>query len=268
LQFLDEATEEDAVKYFGADFGSLGPVNVSDKVKIVADQYVQDMANAVVGANETDFHLLNVNPGRDFEPSVYADFRNVQEGEVSPDGKGVLKFTRGIEIGHIFKLGTRYSESFGAKVLDENGREQLIIMGSYGIGVSRLLSAIVEQHAIIEEVTMKNGNVKQVQKMLWPKEIAPFDVHVIPMNVKKAEQVKLANELETSLQAAGYDVLVDDRDERPGVKFNDSELIGIPVVITVGKRAEEGIVELKVNNGEKEEVAVADLEARLLELNK
>jgi len=266
--FLDEATEEDAVKYFGADFGSLGPVNVSDKVKIVADQYVQDMANAVVGANETDFHLLNVNPGRDFEPSVYADFRNVQEGEVSPDGKGVLKFTRGIEIGHIFKLGTRYSESFGDKVLDENGREQLIIMGSYGIGVSRLLSAIVEQHAIIEEVTMKNGNVKQVQKMLWPKEIAPFDVHVIPMNVKKAEQVKLANELETSLQAAGYDVLVDDRDERPGVKFNDSELIGIPVVITVGKRAEEGSVELKVNKFEKEEVTVADLEARLLELNK
>lgn len=145
--FLRPAEEDEARKYLGAGFGSLGPVGVSEEIEILADLDVENMANASVGANEDGFHYLNANLGRDFSVTHFADLRTVQEGEISPDGKGRLKFTRGIEIGHIFKLGTRYSKDLDAVVLDENGRQLPIIMGCYGIGVSRLLSAIVEQHS-------------------------------------------------------------------------------------------------------------------------
>ncbi|MGO5156111.1 proline--tRNA ligase [Ligilactobacillus ruminis] len=245
--FLRPAEEDEARKYLGAGFGSLGPVGVSEEIEILADLDVENMANASVGANEDGFHYLNANLGRDFSVTHFADLRTVQEGEISPDGKGHLKFTRGIEIGHIFKLGTRYSKDLDAVVLDENGRQLPIIMGCYGIGVSRLLSAIVEQHSD------ENG-------IVWPRSIAPFDVHVIPVNVKKEEQVELSEKVTELLENAGYKVLVDDRKERPGVKFADSDLIGIPARITVGKKADEGIVEIKLRRtGETLEVKLDEL---------
>lgn len=245
--FLRPAEEDEARKYLGAGFGSLGPVGVSEEIEILADLDVENMANASVGANEDGFHYLNANLGRDFSVIHFADLRTVQEGEISPDGKGRLKFTRGIEIGHIFKLGTRYSKDLDAVVLDENGRQLPIIMGCYGIGVSRLLSAIVEQHSD------ENG-------IVWPRSIAPFDVHVIPVNVKKEEQVELSEKVTELLENAGYKVLVDDRKERPGVKFADSDLIGIPARITVGKKAAEGIVEIKLRRtGETLEVKLDEL---------
>ena len=245
--FLRPATNDEAKQYLGADFGSLGPVGISEDLQVLADLDVKAMANASVGANEDGYHYINVNLNRDFKVDEFVDLRTVNEGELSPDGQGTLKFTRGIEIGHIFKLGTRYTEAMDALILDENGRQKPIIMGCYGIGVSRLLSAIVEQHC-------------DEHGMIWPKEIAPFDIHVVPINMKKAEQAKLAQELTATLEAAGYSVLVDDRNERPGVKFADSDLIGLPVRITVGKKASEGIVEIKLRqSGETVEIKQDEL---------
>ncbi|MBW1605485.1 proline--tRNA ligase [Lactobacillus sp. Sy-1] len=245
--FLDVASEEQVLKFMGAPAGYVGPINHSDKVKVFADQYVKDMVNTVVGANEDGYDYVNVNPDRDFKVDAYDDFRVVQKGDLSPDGSEKLQFTKGIEIGHVFKLGTRYSKILGADVLDENGRKKPIIMGSYGIGVSRLLSAVSEQQSD------ENG-------LVWPTSIAPFDIHVIPVNAKKADQMDLANEIETDLTAAGYDVLNDDRKERAGVKFADSDLIGIPIRITVGKKASDGIVEIKIRKtGETLEVKQAEL---------
>lgn len=245
--FLEEATEEEAKNYLGADFGSVGPIGVAEEVKVYADRHVQDLANAIAGANETGYHYINVNPERDFNVLAYEDLRFIQEGDPSPDNNGVLAFTRGIEIGHIFKLGTRYSESMGATVLDENGREKHVIMGCYGIGVSRLLSAIVEQNAD------ENG-------IHWPKGIAPFDLHVVQMNLKDEFQTNLTNEVEKAMNEAGYQVLVDDRNERAGVKFADSDLIGCPIRITVGKKAVDGIVEVKIKKtGEMVEVRKEEL---------
>ncbi len=245
--FLRPATNDEAKQYLGADFGSLGPVGISEDLQVLADLDIKAMANASVGANEDGYHYINVNLNRDFKVDEFVDLRTVNEGELSPDGQGTLKFTRGIEIGHIFKLGTRYTEAMDAQILDENGRQKPIIMGCYGIGVSRLLSAIVEQHC-------------DEHGMIWPKEIAPFDIHVVPINMKKAEQAKLAQELTATLEAAGYSVLVDDRNERPGVKFADSDLIGLPVRITVGKKASEGIVEIKLRqSGETVEIKQDEL---------
>ena len=244
-----EATEEEAFELLGAHVGSLGPVleNKPEDLKIVADKYIEQMVNSVVGANEDGFHLKNVNVERDFTVDEYADIRTVREGELAPDGKGALKFTKGIEIGHIFKIGTKYSEALDAKVLDENGRAIPVIMGCYGIGVSRLLSAVSEQQSD------ENG-------LVWPKNIAPYDVHVIPVNAKNAEQMEIADQINGELTKAGYDVLVDDRKERAGVKFADSDLIGIPLRVTIGKKASEGIVEVKLRKtGEAVEVKVAEL---------
>ncbi|RXI22356.1 proline--tRNA ligase [Pediococcus pentosaceus] len=243
------ATEEEAFELLGAYVGSLGPVleNKPENLKIVADKYIEQMVNSVVGANEDGFHLKNVNVERDFTVDEYADIRTVREGELAPDGKGALKFTKGIEIGHIFKIGTKYSEALDAKVLDENGRAIPVIMGCYGIGVSRLLSAVSEQQSD------ENG-------LVWPKNIAPYDVHVIPVNAKNAEQMEIADQINGELTKAGYDVLVDDRKERAGVKFADSDLIGIPLRVTIGKKASEGIVEVKLRKtGEAVEVKVAEL---------
>ena len=203
------------MRYLGAHPGSLGPVGVGEDVKIYADNYVKVMVNMACGANDDGHHYINANIDRDFRVDQFGDFRNVKEGEIAPDGYPI-KFTPGIEIGHIFKLGTHYSKKLGAQVLDNNGRLVDVIMGSYGIGVSRLLSAVAEQTAD------DNG-------LVWPDSIAPFDVHVIPENAKKADQMEMANELTVALEKAGYDVLVDDRKERAGVKFADSDLIGIPI---------------------------------------
>ena len=243
--FFDVASEDQVRQLLGAGFGSLGSVNLPEGVRIIADRKVQDLANAVVGANEDGYHLTGVNPGRDFT-AEYVDIREVREGEISPDGQGVLKFARGIEIGHIFKLGTRYSDSMNANVLDENGRAVPMIMGCYGIGVSRLLSAVMEQHARLFVNKTPKGEFRYAWGINFPKELAPFDVHLIPVNVKDEEALALTDQIEANLLSAGYEVLVDDRNERAGVKFSDSDLIGLPIRVTVGKKAAEGIVEVKI----------------------
>ncbi len=201
VELVDPAV---AVELLGANFGSLGPINVPENTRVFADNAVKDIVNAVVGANEDGFHYINVNPDRDFSVTSYFDLRMIQVGDLSPDGQGVIKFAEGIEVGHIFKLGTKYSEAMNATILDENGRAQPIIMGCYGIGVSRILSAIAEQS------NDENGFV-------WDKQISPFDLHLIPVNMKSEEQVAFAETLYSSLQDAGFSVLIDDRAERAGV---------------------------------------------------
>ncbi|NLQ50405.1 proline--tRNA ligase [Streptococcus mutans] len=245
--FLEPANEEEAREIFSASFGSLGPVNLPENVKIVADRKVKNIGNAVVGANEDGYHLTGVNPERDFE-AAYVDIREVCEGEASPDGKGVLKFARGIEIGHIFKLGTRYSESMGANILDENGRSIPIIMGSYGIGVSRILSAVIEQNARIFVNKTPKGAYRFSWGVNFPKTLAPFNVHLITVNVKDEVSQQLTAKVEESLVDAHYSVLTDNRNERIGSKFSDSDLIGLPIRVTVGKKASDGIVEVKIKS--------------------
>lgn len=267
--FFDVASPADAEKVFGAGFGSLGPVGLPENIKIIADRKVQDVKNAVVGANEDGFHYTGANAGRDFQVTEYVDIREVKEGEPSPDGYGVLNFARGIEIGHIFKLGTRYSDSMNANILDENGRSMPIIMGCYGIGVSRLLSAVLEQHARLFVNKTPKGEYRYAWGINFPKELAPFDVHLIPVNVKDEEAMALTQSIETSLVAAGYEVLTDDRNERVGVKFSDSDLIGLPIRVTVGKKAADGIVEVKIKGtGDTVEVHVDQLLETLNILNK
>ncbi|ECL5789920.1 proline--tRNA ligase [Listeria monocytogenes] len=244
VELVDPAV---AVELLGANFGFLGPINVPENMRVFADNAVKDIVNAVVGANEDGFHYINVNPDRDFSVTSYFDLRMIQVGDLSPDGQGVIKFAEGIEVGHIFKLGTKYSEAMNATILDENGRAQPIIMGCYGIGVSRILSAIAEQS------NDENGFV-------WDKQISPFDLHLIPVNMKSEEQVAFAETLYTSLQDAGFSVLIDDRAERAGVKFADADLIGLPIRITVGKKAAEGVVEVKIRKtGEMIEVRQDEL---------
>ncbi|CAR40772.1 proline--tRNA ligase [Streptococcus uberis] len=243
--FLDPATEEEAFQVFGAHFGSLGPVNLPDSVRIIADRNVQNLANAVSGANKDGFHLTGVNPERDFK-AEFVDIREVKEGEASPDGHGHLQFARGIEVGHIFKLGTRYSDSLGANILDENGKSIPIVMGCYGIGVSRILSAVIEQHARLFVSKTPKGEYRYSWGINFPKELAPFDIHLITVNTKDEEAQTLTDKLEKELMTKGYEVLTDDRNERVGSKFSDSDLIGLPIRITVGKKASEGIVEIKI----------------------
>ena len=205
------------------------------------------MVNAVCGANEERMHYINVNPGRDFTPDQYADLRFIQEGDPSPDGKGTIKFARGIEIGHVFKLGTKYSEAMGATFLDENGKEKPLIMGCYGIGVSRLLAAVAEQKA-------------DDKGLIWPEEITPYELHLIVVNKKDPLQWEKANELYETLTAERFDVLFDDRDERAGVKFADSDLIGIPYRAIVGKKIHEGIIEVKDRRtGEVKDIVLDEL---------
>ncbi|WP_078576391.1 proline--tRNA ligase [Salipaludibacillus agaradhaerens] len=227
------AGEAETEKWLSTETGYIGPVNVDDNITIIADKAVEVMVNAVCGANEQDAHFINVNPGRDFNVSNYADLRNIQEGDPSPDGKGTIKFKEGIEVGHVFKLGTKYSEALNAQFLDENGKAQPMVMGSYGIGVSRTVAAIIEEHHD------ENG-------IVWPISVAPFHIHLMPINVKQDEQRKLSEELYESLNNKRYEVLYDDRAERPGVKFKDADLFGLPLRITVGKKAEEGILEVKI----------------------
>lgn len=243
---LELATEEQAQKYLGAHPGSLGPVGVGEDVKILADNYVKVLVNMACGANDDGHHYVNANIDRDFRVDEFGDFRTVEEGEIAPDGNPI-KFTNGIEIGHIFKLGTGYSEKMGAQVLNENGRLVDMIMGCYGIGVSRLLSAVAEQNA-------------DEYGLVWPDSIAPFDVHVIPVNAKKKDQLEMAEQITKDLEDSGLDVLIDDRKERAGVKFADSDLIGIPLRVTVGKKASEGIVEIKIRKtGETVEVKAEEI---------
>ncbi|MCS5349419.1 proline--tRNA ligase [Staphylococcus aureus] len=242
---VELATQDEIVNLVGANPGSLGPV-IDKEIKIYADNFVQDLNNLVVGANEDGYHLINVNVGRDFNIDEYGDFRFILEGEKLSDGSGVAHFAEGIEVGQVFKLGTKYSESMNATFLDNQGKAQPLIMGCYGIGISRTLSAIVEQNHD------DNG-------IIWPKSVSPFDVHLISINPKKDDQRELADQLYAKFNEK-FDVLYDDRQERAGVKFNDADLIGLPLRIVVGKRASEGIVEVKERlTGDSDEVHIDDL---------
>lgn len=226
------ATDEEIVATFGSKPGYLGPVGVSEDVAIYADRTVADMSDFCCGANEEGFHLTGVNFGRDLPEPQVADLRNVVEGDRSPDGKGTLKLQRGIEVGHVFYLGTKYSEALNATYLDENGKPQVLQMGCYGIGVTRLAGAAIEQ----------NHDEKGI---IWPASIAPFEVVICPMNYAKSEAVReAADKLYEDLKARGVDVILDDRDMRPGVMFADWELIGVPHRVVIGDRGlKEGAVE-------------------------
>ena len=209
---------------------------MKEKIDVIVDNEVSVMRNFIVGADETDYHLKNVNIGRDFEATKICDVRNAVEGDACPKCGKPLSMCRGVEVGHIFKLGTKYSEALNCVYLDKDGKECPMIMGCYGIGVGRTLAAIIEQHYD------ENG-------IIWPVEAAPYKAIVIPTKVKDEEIMNLSEKIYADLQAKGIEVLIDDRDERPGVKFKDSELIGIPVRITVGRRAAENIVEVKYRAG-------------------
>ncbi len=247
---VELADADETNEVLGCTVGSLGPVAVSG-VEVIADHAVKAIVNGVCGANEEDYHFINANPERDFSVSRYEDLRFIQEGDPSPDGQGSILFAEGIEVGHVFKLGTRYSEAMNAVYLDENGKTKPFIMGCYGIGVSRTMAAIAEQF-------------NDDKGLIWPVSVAPFDVHLIVVNMKDEAQSSLAERLYTQLKQNKWDVLLDDRQERPGVKFADSDLIGLPIRVTVGKKAGEGIVEVKVRKtGEMFEVHTDELIAKI-----
>lgn len=240
---------EEIQKFFGSPAGFLGPIGIKwaegdsgkeQKQKdrqteelpiLLVDKALEGRKNLVSGANKEDFHLKNVTPGHDFNPTAYVDLRSVSPGEGCPNCGSSLRIDTAVEIGHIFKLGRKYTDSMGARVLDKNGKEVIPIMGSYGIGIERILTAAIEQS------NDDNG--------FWlPPQVAPFEIVVTPANVKDEEIRKAAEDIAANLEAAGFDVLLDDRDERPGVKFKDADLVGIPYRVTVGKKVTEGIVEI------------------------
>ncbi len=235
----------------GAEAGYIGPVGF--KGKVYADHSAVALSDFVCGANKKDAHLTGVNWGRDLPEPVAVDIRNVVPGDPSPTGKGTLSIARGIEVGHIFQLGKKYSEAMGATVLDESGKQATLYMGCYGIGVTRVVAAAIEQN-------------HDARGIIWPDAIAPFQVVVVPLNASKSQRVRdTAERLYNELLAAGYDVLLDDRDERPGVKFADSELIGIPHRVVVGERGlEAGKIEYRHRRAEAaEELPLADAIAAL-----
>ena len=241
---LDLASNEEVQNATGAAVGFAGPIGIKVDILLV-DEEVANMYNFIVGANETGYHIENVNYGRDFE-GIVGDFRNVTEGEKCPCCGAPITIARGTEVGHIFKLGTKYSAAMNANFIDEDGKEKPFVMGCYGIGVTRTMASIIEQHHD------DNG-------IIWPLSVAPYHISVIPVNVKDEEQVKVANELYEQLTSMGVEALLDDRNERAGVKFKDSELMGIPMRVTVGKKITDGEVEFKLRDGEMEVVKISNV---------
>lgn len=242
LKNLYDATEislasfADVERVTGAAVGFAGPVGLKEPIDLIADLEVAAMSNAVCGANETDYHLKNVSPLRDFRPTKTIDIRTIVAGDPCPKCGQPVDTCRGIEVGHIFKLGTKYSDALDCKFLDQSGQEKSMIMGCYGIGIGRTLAAIIEQHYD------ENG-------IIWPLSAAPYRVIVVPTNTTDAAIQGLAERIHNELEEKGIEVLLDDRDERPGVKFKDADLIGIPLRITVGRKAVDGIVEFKSRAG-------------------
>jgi prolyl-tRNA synthetase len=231
--------EDEIVALFHSPAGFLGPLNIDwakslsdgDKPILFVDQALEGRKNLISGANKEDYHTKNITPGTTFQPTAYVDLRSVTAGEGCPKCGSPLRIDTAVEIGHIFKLGYKYSESMGARVLDRNGKEVMPIMGCYGIGIERILTAAVEQN------NDENG--------FWlPSQIAPFEIVVVPTNVSDEKIRSTAEDITRRLEAAGFDVLLDDRDERPGVKFKDADLVGIPFRVTVGKKVTEGMVEV------------------------
>ena len=248
------ATAAEIDGHFGCKPGYLGPIGLKQPVKVVADRTVAHMADFVCGANEADFHFTGANWGRDLpEPDLVADIRNVVEGDPSPDGKGVLAIQRGIEVGHVFYLGTKYSAAMEATYLDENGKPQLMEMGCYGIGVTRILGAAIEQN-------------HDERGIIWPEDIAPFTVVVCPIGMDRNEDVKsAATRLYEELLDLGIDVLLDDRGERPGAMFADWELVGVPHRVVISDRGlKEGQVEVQGRrDAAATKLALADVVAHL-----
>ena len=245
---IEMASHEQYINATGCDIGFAGPVGIKVDLLLV-DEEVKNMYNIVVGANETGYHLKNVNYGRDFE-GVIGDYRNIECGEACPKCGKEVTIARGTEVGHIFKLGTKYSAAMNATFIDENGKNTPFVMGCYGIGVTRTVASIVEQHHD------ENG-------IIWPLSVAPYHISIIPVNIKDEAQMEIANKLYTELRALGVDAILDDRNERPGVKFKDSELIGIPMRVTVGKKITEGEVEFKLRDGEMEVIKIDDVIERV-----
>ncbi|MFT4918431.1 MAG: prolyl-tRNA synthetase [Zhongshania aliphaticivorans] len=244
---LTFASEEDIVATLGCKPGSIGPAGLT--IRVIADRSAAHSSDFVCGANEDGFHLTGSNWDRDAAFTETADIRNVVEGDPSPDGQGSLLIKRGIEVGHIFQLGTKYSEALNASVLNENGKDQIMTMGCYGIGVTRVVASAIEQ----------NNDDKGI---LWPASIAPFEIAIVPLNMQKSERVReQAETLYNTLRGLGYDVLLDDRNERPGVKFADMELIGIPHRIVIGDRGlDNGMLEYKNRRAaDNEDIAIDDV---------
>lgn len=251
--------EEAAIREVGGMPGFMSPIGIKKGTKIVVDTTVMNMYNAVSGANEVGMHYTGVNPARDFDKNeiIVTDIRLIKDGDPCPRCGGTVHMTRGIEAGQVFTLGTKYSKALHATYLDEQGKEQLLMMGCYGIGVSRTMAAAIEQ------CNDKDG-------IIWPRSIAPYEVVVVPVNAKVPEQLALAEEIYEELKKAGVDTIIDDRKERAGVKFKDCDLIGYPLRITVGPKAvENDTIELKVRkNGETAEAGKAEVVAKALEMLK
>ncbi len=246
---LEMADAETVLKATSAEIGFAGPIGLQVDTLLV-DEEVTRMSNFIVGANDTGYHYENVNYERDFN-GIVGDYKLVAEGDMCPKCGSPINIRRGVEVGHIFKLGTKYSESMGANYLDENGKEKSLVMGCYGIGINRTVAAIIEQHHD------ENG-------ILWPMAVAPYKVIVMPANVKNEEQMNRAEKIYEDLKTTGVDVLLDDRNERVGVKFKDADLIGIPIRVTVGKKVVEDIVEFKLRkNQDIEEVNIEDVVDRI-----
>ncbi|MBU3133448.1 proline--tRNA ligase [Clostridium gasigenes] len=241
---LEMASAEDVFKATNAAIGFAGPIGIKID-ELLVDEEVANMYNFIVGANETGFHLENANYGRDFEGKV-GDYRNITIGEKCPACGSEITIARGTEVGHIFKLGTKYSETMKATFMDENGKDKPFVMGCYGIGVTRTMASVIEQHHDEYGIT-------------WPLALAPYHVSVIPVNIKDEEQMEIAEKLYNELRALGVDALLDNRNERAGVKFKDSELIGIPMRITVGKKIGDGEIEFKLRTKEVEVIRVEDV---------
>lgn len=249
---LELITEED-MKALNIEKGYVGALSdLDDRIKIVLDETVSHMYNFVVGANEKDYHYINTNVS-DLKYDMVADIRTARAGDLSPVGEGVLKIARGIEVGHIFKLGDKYSKSMNAKVLDENGKLSTVIMGCYGIGVSRIAAATVEQY------NDENG-------IKWPISIAPYEVDVIATNMKDENIVSISEKIYADLLKNNVDVIIDDRTEKAGFKFKDADLIGIPIKVIVGKSIEQNMVEVKLRNEEQgQEVSIENVNSYILE---
>ena len=244
---LTLAEEKDIKAALNCAPGSIGPVGLN--LRCIVDRSAAHCSDFICGANEDGMHLRGVNWQRDVELGEIADLRDVVSGDPSPDGKGQLQIKRGIEVGHIFQLGTKYSEALNATVLNEQGKEQVMIMGCYGIGVTRVVASAIEQ----------NNDDKGI---IWPDAIAPYQIALVPLNMQKSERVRdTAEQLYSQLKAAGYDVLLDDRNERPGVKFADMELMGIPHRIVIGDRGlDKGLLEYKHRRAsDNEDIAIDDL---------
>ena len=250
IAFADESKLEAAI---GAIGGFTGPIGLHD-CTVVVDSELVGLKNLCAGACKTDHHILNVNYGRDYEGDIVTDLKVLKEGDPCPVCGAPIKHTRGIEVGQVFKLGTKYSKAMNATYKDENQQDHPLVMGCYGIGVSRTLAAVIEQH-------------HDEDGIIWPVSVAPYHAIVTLVKPKDEEQAKVAEEIYQSLLAAGVEAVIDDRDERPGVKFKDADLLGFPIRITVGKRAGEGIVEYKLRrDSDKTEISVSEAIEKAIKL--